>query len=62
MTMDCPFQQIKKRKNGAAFLLRLSSFIMILQHTSPQRPDCQASFITGHETIIHKESCPISYI
>ena len=62
MNMDCPFQQIQKREKGAAFLLRPSSFIMTLQHTSPQRPDCQASFITGHETIIHKESRPISYI
>ncbi len=26
MNMDCPFQQIQKRKKGAAFLLRPSSF------------------------------------
>lgn len=52
----------QKRKKGVAFLLRPSSFIMTLPHTSPQRPACRASFITGHETIIHKESRPISYI
>ena len=62
MNMDCPFQQIKSAKGTQHSYRAPLPFIMILQHTSPQRPDCQASFITGHETIIHKESRPISYI
>ncbi len=62
MNMDCRFNRFKNAK-GAQHSYRVPlPFIMILPHTSPQRPDCHASFIAGRKTIIHKENRPIPYI
>ena len=72
MDMDCPFQEAEKREKGRSipaaplFLLSPLPFIMTFYndfaaHFSA-KTGCRASFITGHETSIHKESRPISYI